>query len=185
MQRTSRSLNSAVPGRHFPGLCAHETCDDADAPCTLQAYCYSRAMYGSALVRSLFSFTLLGLAGDAVAQQQGFRVCNRTPASVDVAKALYTGATDGKNRIIISEGWWKVRPGACLFLWEGPLQSRYYLLYASSPETGREWKGKIPICVEKGAFTIRADVCGPQFERRLFFELDTGDEKDLATFTFN
>jgi uncharacterized membrane protein len=122
---------------------------------------------------------------DAAAQQKGLRVCNRSGATVDVAKALFTGATDGKSRIIISEGWWKVRNGTCVFLWEGPLQSRYYLLYGNSPSTGREWKGKIPICVHRDAFTIRSDVCGAQFERRFFFELDTGDEKNLATFTFN
>ena len=142
-------------------------------------------MFWAKLVRCTMWLAASVTACDAAAQQQGFRVCNRSAATVDVAKALYTGATDGKNRIIISEGWWKVRPGVCVFLWEGPLQSRYYLLYGHSRDTGREWKGQIPICVHKDAFTIRSDVCGPQLERRFFFELDTGDEKNLATFTFN
>jgi uncharacterized membrane protein len=129
-----------------------------------------------------------GLAATAVAQQrqqQGFRVCNASPATVDVAKAIYAGTTDGRDRVIISEGWWKVRPNTCALLWSGPLTRRHYMLYAHSPENKREWSGKIPICVNDQAFTIRSDVCGPELQRRFFFELDTGDEKNLATFTFN
>lgn len=138
------------------------------------------------------TLAITALAGTASAQQPaaspagspGFRACNKTTAPIEVAKALYTGATDGNNRIIIAEGWYKIAPGGCTYLWTGPLQSRYYLLYGQSLVAKREWAGKIPICVARDAFTIRSDVCTAEFDRRLFFELDTKDEKLLATFTF-
>ena len=71
--------------------------------------------------------TLTGTAaGETAAQsrapepaRQGFRVCNQTGNEIEVAKALNTGATDGKSRIIVSEGWYKLAGGACLFLWPG------------------------------------------------------------------
>ena len=131
------------------------------------------------------------LATDAGAQQrtpapasQGFRVCNQTDSSIEAAKALNTGATDSKGRIIVSEGWYKIEPGKCLFLWSGPLEYQYYLVYAQDKSTQREWAGKVPICVSREAFTIRSDTCGEQSYRRMFIEVNTGDEKNLFTYNF-
>ena len=91
---------------------------------------------------------MIAVAGDAIAQQRapeparlGFRVCNQTASEIDVAKALNTGATDGRSRIIISEGWYKLAGGTCLFLWPGKLEYQYYLVYAQNKATNREWAG--------------------------------------------
>jgi uncharacterized membrane protein len=131
------------------------------------------------------------VAGDAIAQQRapeparlGFRVCNQTGSEIEVAKALNTGATDGKNRIIISEGWYKLAGGACFFLWSGKLEYRYYLVYAQNKAAKREWAGQVPICVSRDAFTIRSDTCGSENYRRMFIQVDTGDENNLFTYNF-
>ena len=131
------------------------------------------------------------VASEAGAQQRapeparlGFRICNQTGSEIEVAKALNTGATDGKSRIIISEGWYKVAGGQCIFLWSGSLEYQYYLVYAQNKSTNREWAGKVPICVSRQAFTIRSDTCGPENYRRMFIEVNTGTEKNLFTYNF-
>jgi uncharacterized membrane protein len=116
--------------------------------------------------------------------RQGFRVCNQTTSEIEVAKALNTGATDGKNRHFVSEGWYKLAGGACLFLWPGKLEYQYYLVYAQNKTTHREWAGNVPICVSREAFTIRSDTCGDQLYRRMFIQVNTGDERDLFTYNF-
>lgn len=125
---------------------------------------------------------LVGISVTAVAAE-GFQVCNQTGGHIEVAKALNTGATDGKNRIIISEGWYQLPAGQCIYLWAGELRYKYYLVYAQNKSIGREWKGDIPICVSREPFTIRSDTCGPKFYRRMFIEVNTGDETGF-TYTF-
>lgn len=128
---------------------------------------------------------LVGATNEGVAQQpQGFRVCNQTGGNIEVAKALNTGATDGRNRIIISEGWYQVANGTCALLWSGALEYKYYLIYAQNKSAGREWAGNIPICVSRQPFTIRSDTCGPEHYRRMFIQVNTGDEKNAWTYVF-
>lgn len=140
---------------------------------------------------------LLALAGmsavanNATAQQRtrepaqlGFRVCNQTASEIDVAKALNVGTTGGRGQVIVSEGWYRLAGGACLFLWPGKLEYQYYLVYAQNKVTNREWAGKIAVCVDREPFTIRSDTCSEQFGRRLFIDVNTGDEKNLFTYYF-
>lgn len=143
-----------------------------------------------ALLLSAFAGKI-AVADGAAAQQRtrepaqlGFRVCNQTVYEIDVAKALNTGATDGRGQVIISEGWYRLAAGTCLFLWPGRLQYQYYLVYAQNPTTHREWAGTIPVCVGRDAFTIRSDTCGEQYYRRMFIDVNTGDEKNLFTYYF-
>lgn len=132
------------------------------------------------------ALALLGAtAGDVAAQQpQGFRVCNQTGGNIEVAKALNTGATDGRNRIIISEGWYQIANGTCGLLWSGPLKYKYYLVYAQNKSIRREWAGNIPICVSRQPFTIRSDTCGPEQYRRMFIQVYTGEEQFSWTYVF-
>jgi uncharacterized membrane protein len=109
--------------------------------------------------------------------QLGFRVCNQTGDEIEVAKALNTGASDASGRIIISEGWYKLPPSACTLLWSGPLQYRYYLVYAQNKSANREWAGNVPVCVSPQAFTIRSDTCGSQNDRRMLTEVDARGER--------
>jgi uncharacterized membrane protein len=104
----------------------------------------------------------------------GFRACNLTAHELEVAKALDTGVSDGTNRIVISEGWYKLPPNACTYLWAGPLQYDHYLVYAQDKTSGREWSGTVPACVSPQAFTIRASTCGPHHQRRLFRQVAVG-----------
>lgn len=115
---------------------------------------------------------MVAVADNAAAQQRmresaqlGFRACNQTANEIDVAKALNIGATDGRGQIIVSEGWYKLASGTCLFLWHGRLEHQYYLVYAQNRVTNREWAGNIPVCVSRDAFTIRSDACGEQYNR--------------------
>ncbi|MDB5486587.1 MAG: hypothetical protein JWQ58_302 [Reyranella sp.] len=121
-------------------------------------------------------FALIALADSAAAQQRppaGFRACNLTGIEIEVAKALDTGVSDGTSRIVISEGWYKLPPNACTFLWSGPLQYDRYLVYAQDKVSGREWTGSVPVCVSPQAFTIRASTCGSNYQRRLFTSVNT------------
>jgi uncharacterized membrane protein len=143
-----------------------------------------------ALLLSALAGTV-AVADNATAQQRmrepaqlGFRVCNQTASEIDVAKALNTGAADARSQIIVSEGWYRLAAGMCLFLWPGRLEYQYYLVYAQNTVTNREWAGKIPVCVSRDAFTIRSDTCGEQYDRRMFIDVNTGDEKNLFTYYF-
>lgn len=110
------------------------------------------------------------------AQAQGFRLCNLSSIDIEVAKALNTGNKNPQGgHIIISEGWYKFAKGQCAVLWSGKLQYRYYLLYGQNKDVNKEWKGDIPICVSRQPFTITADLCAPDKYRRMFFQVDTGE----------
>lgn len=125
---------------------------------------------------SMIFVLIAALAGNAAAQQRppaGFRACNLTGREIEVAKALDTGVSDGSSRIIVSEGWYKLPPNACTFLWAGPLQYDHYLVYAQDKSTGREWSGTIAVCVSPQAFTLRASNCGAEYQRRLFTQVGT------------
>ena len=54
------------------------------------------------------------------------------------------GRFDGTNWT--SEGWWTVEPKTCAGLLTGPLQARYYYLYATDGAAGT-WEGKTHFCV--------------------------------------
>jgi uncharacterized membrane protein len=111
-----------------------------------------------------------------VQAQSGFRLCNLSSVDIEVAKALNTGNKNPQGgHIIISEGWYKFAKGECAVLWSGKLKYRYYLLYGQNKTVNKEWKGTIPICVSRQPFTITADLCPPDKYRRMFFQVDTGD----------
>ena len=86
--------------------------------------------------------------------EKGLRVCNRTGAPVEVAKAVRVASGNGLAEIV-SEGWYQFADGECAFLWVGKLEHRHYLLYAQNTDINREWKGDIPVCVSGQPFTIR------------------------------
>ena len=69
--------------------------------------------------------TLLALAGLAAPAEAAFNVCNKT----DLATRVALGRFDGSHWT--SEGWWTVKPRTCAGLITGPLDSRYYYLYAT------------------------------------------------------
>jgi uncharacterized membrane protein len=114
----------------------------------------------------------------------GFEVCNRTTLTVVFAKATnITTSADrkkGKPYVITSEGWFTLAPGSCAMAWSGPLQYRYYDLYAEAKASNRKWSGDRPICVENGNFKMTHDLCPPSKNRRMFVEVDTGDSRSYT-----
>jgi len=119
-------------------------------------------------MRLWLAFAILCWAAPAYAD---FHVCNRTANPTKVAFGRYDG-TDW-----LSEGWWNVAPKACATLLEGKLVARYYYLYASDGGSGT-WGGKRAFCVTatSGKFQIigRADCAKRGYDRKSFFEVDTG-----------
>lgn len=116
------------------------------------------------------------LVASAAQAQGGFRLCNLSSTDIEVAKALNTGNKDAQgNLIIVSEGWYQFKKGECAVLWSGKLQYRYYLLYGQAKSVNKEWKGDIPICVSRQPFTITTGLCSPDKYRRMFFQVDTGE----------
>jgi uncharacterized membrane protein len=106
--------------------------------------------------------------------EAAFNVCNKANLKTRVA----VGHFDGTNWS--STGWWTIEPKACVDVITGPLNARYYYLYASDGAAGT-WEGKTHFCVAPGAkFTIpgRADCDKRGFDRRGFFEVDTGSSPD-------
>ena len=114
----------------------------------------------------------------------GFRVCNKTSARMEVAKALNVKSNSGAADDIISEGWYKLNPGECVRLYPGRLEYRYYLVFAQEISGSRIWGGNIPVCVSHQRFKIRTTQCGEGYNRRMFKEVDTGDERNGWTHNF-
>ena len=120
------------------------------------------------------SVGLLGFACSAAPALAGFSVCNKTGQSVRAA----IGRFDGTNWT--SEGWWTVKAGGCTALLTGPLQGRYYYLYATDGAAGI-WDGKTRFCVapDKRFRSVGRGGCTKRgFDRRGFFEVDTGKKPD-------
>lgn len=113
------------------------------------------------------------LAGTSPAKA-AFNVCNKTTLPTRVA----LGRFDGTNWT--SQGWWTLQPSACAGLLTGPLDARYYYLYATDG-AGGIWEGKTHFCVAPQVKFLapgRADCAKRALDRRGFFEVDTGAAPD-------
>jgi uncharacterized membrane protein len=103
-----------------------------------------------------------------------FNVCNRTGQPAKVAIGRFDGTS------WTSQGWWTVKPKACERLLTGPLQGRYYYLYASDG-AGGTWEGKTHFCVspDKRFQAVGRGSCAKRrLDTRGFFEVDTGKKPD-------
>jgi uncharacterized membrane protein len=101
-------------------------------------------------------------------------ICNKS----DLPTRVALGRFDGTNWT--SQGWWNVAPKSCARLLNGPLQARYYYLYATDGAAGT-WEGKTHFCIAAATkFLVpgRNDCSGRGFDRRGFFEVDTGKMPD-------
>jgi uncharacterized membrane protein len=122
---------------------------------------------------------LLLLGGFAAPAQADLKLCNNTDSRVGVA----VGYKDKEGWA--SEGWWTAEPKSatpknCLTILKGPLNSRYYYIFAVDYQKGGSWGGKSNLCIRDKIFTIRGfEKCTERgYEKRGFFEVDTGDESD-------
>ncbi|MDZ5699313.1 DUF1036 domain-containing protein [Chelativorans sp. M5D2P16] len=112
-------------------------------------------------------------AGSAPAKAD-LRICNATQNLVGVAIGYRASAG------WISEGWWHIDGSSCKTLIEGPLQSRYYYLYAEDASRGGRWEGKTQMCVADKEFKIVGvnDCFARGFQRAGFQEHDTGEQEN-------
>jgi uncharacterized membrane protein len=115
------------------------------------------------------------LAASAPPALADLKLCNRTESKVGVALG-YKDTEQGWT----SEGWWNVAPAGCVKLKEGPLNARFYYVYAVDYDKGGAWGGTSKMCTQNKLFTIRGlDNCVERgFDRKGFFEVDTGEEMD-------
>jgi uncharacterized membrane protein len=103
-----------------------------------------------------------------------FTVCNRTGHAAKVALGYFDG------KAWSSKGWWMLPRDGCLRLVSGQLDARYYYLYATDGDLG-SWTGRSGFCVAANdAFSIkgRAHCEKRGYDRKGFFEIDTGEAKN-------
>ena len=102
------------------------------------------------------------------------RLCNQTANRIGVA----IGYKD--QQTWTTEGWWNVAGNACETILAGPLQSRFYYVYAVDYDQGGEWGGRAVMCTRDKMFTIQGieDCVARGFSRTGFFEIDTGEQKN-------
>ena len=114
-------------------------------------------------------FALISAAGPANA---GLSVCNQSGHGLTVAVGHFTGTRWA------SEGWWQVEAGHCAEVVSGRLDARFYYAYATDGASGT-WDGAKNFCVgTTGKFRIigRGACAARGFDRRSFFEIDTGNQ---------
>jgi uncharacterized membrane protein len=99
-----------------------------------------------------------------------FNVCNKSELATRVALGRFDGTR------WTSQGWWTIAPKSCARLLNGPLQARYYYLYAADG-FGGSWEGRTRFCTTPGTKFLapgRNDCTSRGFDQRGFFEVDTG-----------
>jgi uncharacterized membrane protein len=108
--------------------------------------------------------------------QAALNVCNRTAHPVKLAVGRFDGA------VWSSEGWWSLAPKQCQAVVPGKLIARYFYLVATDGGAGG-WGGGRSFCIAADdKFTIpgRDNCAGRGYERKGFFEVDTGQAADYT-----
>lgn len=106
----------------------------------------------------------------------GLTVCNETARPAKLA----LGRFDGTHWT--SQGWWTIASHRCTAVVPTPLDARYYYLYASDGGPG-SWDGGHSFCTaatDTFKITGRGDCAGRGYDRKDFFEVDTGDRPDFT-----
>jgi uncharacterized membrane protein len=130
----------------------------------------SKSIYARLLGLLLVSFGATALF--SVPARADFRVCNATQDLVGVSIGYRARAG------WITEGWWAIEASTCKTLIEGPLESRYYYLYAEDGVRGGRWDGPVSMCIAELQFKITGvnDCYARGFQKAGFREYDTGNQ---------
>ena len=113
---------------------------------------------------------VFGLGAGVSPAHAGLNVCNKSSLAAKVAIGKFNGVK------WTTEGWWTIEPAKCATLVEGALKARYYYLYATDGAAGT-WDGSKYFCTapdNKFAILGRGTCAASGFDRRGFFEIDTG-----------
>jgi uncharacterized membrane protein len=136
--------------------------------------------WGSRHLGRLASFLTVSVLGcsalflAAAPAKADFRLCNKTAGNVGVSIGY-------KNQNSwVTEGWWNIPAASCEVVVSGPLNSRYFYIYALDYDNGGEWGGQTFMCTRGKEFTIEGteDCLARGFERTGFFEVDTGEQRN-------
>lgn len=130
----------------------------------------NKSIYARVFGVLLVSFGANALA--ATPTRADFRVCNATQDLVGVSIGYRARAG------WITEGWWAIEASTCKTLIEGPLESRYYYLYAEDGVRGGRWDGSVSMCIAELQFKITGvnDCYARGFQKAGFREYDTGNQ---------
>jgi uncharacterized membrane protein len=123
-----------------------------------------------------FALTFLMLCSTTASARAALIVCNKTERPTKIALGRFEGHD------WLSQGWWAIAAHACATLLPGPLDARYYYLYASDSALGG-WDGGWGFCTAPAdSFRIvgRANCSARGFERKGFFQVDTGQARDFT-----
>lgn len=115
---------------------------------------------------------LAALIAAAAPASAGLSVCNKSAHGIQIAVGYFNGTRWS------SEGWWQVATKKCAELITGRLDARYYYLYATDGASGT-WDGGTSFCVgtaDKFAVVGRGACAAHGYDRRGFFEIDTGNQ---------
>jgi len=130
-----------------------------------------------ALLRGILPLlAFAGIAAYAPPAKAAMSFCNRTEYALDAALGFRNGTA------WMSQGWWRIEPGACAKVMSGHLTERFYFYYATSlVRTAKdkppfEWTGKYQFCTLDASFRIEGDgECESKgYRTRLFGEIDLG-----------
>ena len=127
-------------------------------------------------VRALLpALALAALAASAAPAVAGLKLCNTSA----VERLAAIGYSDGDRWV--SEGWWRIAPGACATVVRGDLRQRWYYVHTQDevPFAGEGYR----FCVTREAFTIEGDTgCGERgYDSASFARIDTGpDARDFT-----
>jgi uncharacterized membrane protein len=119
------------------------------------------------------SMALLGIALTMPAHA-ALNICNKARHPAKVALGRFDG------RAWKSEGWWTIQPGKCAELIKMPLEARYYYIYGTDTDSG-VWDGGTSFCTatnEKFSISGQGDCARRGYDRRRFFQIDTGNNTD-------
>lgn len=126
------------------------------------------------MIRTLLAAFIVSLI--VAPAEAGFKVCNKTPHAARVAFGHFDGTA------WTSRGWWTIPSKGCAMVLAGALEARYYYLYATDDVAG-SWDGRRSFCVaSEGTFEIRGrgDCEGHGYDRKGFFQIDTGQARDYT-----
>jgi uncharacterized membrane protein len=100
---------------------------------------------------------LAGAQTKAPASSEGFQICNGSGQDVELATAVDLGDQGGTPGTYLSKGWYGFDNGQCFVMWPGTPQHRYFFVYAQNKQTGKEWKGDVPVCVSREPRAVRIE----------------------------
>src|SRR5258706_3717140 len=119
----------------------------------------------------------LGALFAAAPAEASYKICNKTKSAVDAAFGYK------KDGDWVSEGWYKIKAGACKVVYDRDLDDQKYYFYDDTPDDSGKWDGDYNFCTSDEPFKIVGDTnCKSRgYKPRGFREVDVGDSSDWTS----